>query len=82
MGGNGSNTIVGGDGLTRRMLDLFPGDVVVYVGTQNTNRYTGFPDRTVEQYMADETWDMTVRLPIPSFPGKDDALYVFERKSA
>jgi hypothetical protein len=70
--------IVGGNSLTKRVLESFKGDTVCYVGTQNANRYTAFADKTMEEYFEQRGgWTMVACSPMPSFPGKDDALQVF-----
>ncbi|KAI0910161.1 hypothetical protein F4823DRAFT_385621 [Ustulina deusta] len=69
-------------GFTRSMLDAYDGDTVAVVGTQNHNGYTGFRDMTMDEFMAREhggEWVKVVQVPLPSFPGKDEALYVFQR---
>ncbi|KAI1193883.1 hypothetical protein F5X97DRAFT_20678 [Nemania serpens] len=68
-------------GFTRRMLDAYDGDTVAVVGTQNHNGYTGFRHMTTDEFMAREhdDWVKVVQVPLPSFPGKDEALYVFQR---
>lgn len=73
--------VVGGE-LTRRLLDAYTGDVVVVAGTQNGNGYTGFTDMMVDEYMAKERphWEKVCQVPLPSYPGKDDALFAFRRK--
>ncbi|GAW21285.1 hypothetical protein ANO14919_108040 [Xylariales sp. No.14919] len=71
-------------GFTRNMLDAYDGDTVAVVGTQNHNGYTGFRDMTMDEFMAREhgdEWVKVVQVPLPSFPGKDEALYVFQRGS-
>ena len=67
---------------TKQVLKAYKGDTVVVAGTQNENRFTGFSDTTVEQYFEREKKDfeMTVRIPLPSFAGKDEAMYVYQRK--
>ncbi|KAJ2974914.1 hypothetical protein NUW58_g8505 [Xylaria curta] len=53
------------------------GDTVAVVGTQNQNGYTGFRDMTMDEFMAREhsdEWVKVVQVPLPSFPGKDEAL--------
>ncbi len=67
---------------TKRVLKAYKGDTVVVAGTQNENRFTGFSDMTVEQYFEQEkkNFEMTVRIPLPSFAGKDEAMYVYQRK--
>ncbi|KAI1742047.1 hypothetical protein F4680DRAFT_54342 [Xylaria scruposa] len=71
-------------GFTRGMLDAYGGDTVAVVGTQNHNGYTGFRNMTMDEFMAREhgdEWIKVVQVPLPSFPGKDEALYVFQRGS-
>ncbi|KAI1307549.1 hypothetical protein F5Y03DRAFT_383838 [Xylaria venustula] len=71
-------------GFTRSMLDAYEGDTLAVVGTQNHNGYTGFRDLTTDEFMAREhgdEWLKVVQVPLPSFPGKDEALYVFQRGS-
>ncbi len=72
--------IVGGD-FTRKVLDAFTGNVIVVAGTQNGNGYTGFKDMMVDEYMAREkpSWEKVAQVPLPSFAGKDDALFAFRR---
>jgi len=51
----------------------------VIVGTQNTNRYTGFRDCTAEEWFEVEmqSWSLTCRIALPSFAGKDDAMFIW-----
>ncbi|KAK5447909.1 hypothetical protein LTS15_009408 [Exophiala xenobiotica] len=72
--------IVGGD-FTRKVLDAFTGNTIVVAGTQNGNGYTGFKDMMVDEYMAREkpSWEKVSQVPLPSFAGKDDALFAFRR---
>ena len=71
---------VGGD-FTGRCLRAYAGDSVVVAGTQNGNGFTGFGDETVDVWVARELdgWEKIVQIPLPSFAGKDEALYVFVR---
>ncbi|QPG96181.1 hypothetical protein C2857_003445 [Epichloe festucae Fl1] len=66
---------------TRNLVDAFQGDTIAVVGTQNGNGYTGFKSMTMDQYMEKEKkdWKKVVQIPLPSFAGKDEALYVFQR---
>ncbi|KAK2626431.1 hypothetical protein QTJ16_003606 [Diplocarpon rosae] len=68
--------------LTERVLQAYRGDTVVVVGTQNANRYTGFADRTTEEYFEKEMpgWGLLSRIPVPSFAGKDEGMFVWSRK--
>jgi hypothetical protein len=67
---------------TKQVLKAYKGDTIVIAGTQNENRFTGFSDTTVEEYFAREKkdWEMTVRIALPSFAGKDEAMYVYQRR--
>ena len=80
--------IVGGDvaggsegGFTRSLLAAYKGDTVAVVGTQNHNGFTGFKDMTMDEYMEREhkDWVKMIQVPLPSFAGKDEALFVFQR---
>ena len=75
--------IVGSD-FTSNILDIYTGDTICVAGTQNRNGYTAFRDRTIDEYMKVEKadYERTIQIPLPSFPGKDEALYVFERLKA
>lgn len=66
---------------TSRILDAYKGDTICVAGTQNRNGYTAFKDRRIDEYMKMEKadYERTIQIPLPSFPGKDEALYVFER---
>ncbi|KAI0467377.1 hypothetical protein F4859DRAFT_240656 [Xylaria cf. heliscus] len=69
-------------GFTRGMLGAYDGDTVAVVGTQNHNGYTGFRNMTMDEFMVREhgdEWIKVAQVPLPSFPGKDEALYVFQR---
>ncbi|MCJ1475753.1 hypothetical protein MMC13_004417 [Lambiella insularis] len=71
--------IVGAD-FTAKVIGAYQGDTVVIAGTQNENRYTGFRDRTVGEWMQEKgEFEKTVQIALPSFAGKDEALFVFER---
>ena len=67
---------------TSRVLATYKGDTICIAGTQNRNGYTAFKDMTIDEYMKVEKADYkkTVQIPLPSFPGKDEAFYGFERK--
>ncbi|KAL2430093.1 hypothetical protein ABEF95_004146 [Exophiala dermatitidis] len=74
--------IVGGE-FTRKVLDAYTGGVVCVAGTQNGNGYTGFKDMMIDEYMARHRpdWEKVCQIPLPSYAGKDDALFAFRRKS-
>ncbi|TEA12809.1 hypothetical protein C8034_v005614 [Colletotrichum sidae] len=66
---------------TRGLVEAYEGDTLAVVGTQNANGYTGFKHMTMDQYMEREqrAWTKVVQIPLPSFAGKDEALFVFQR---
>lgn len=70
------------DDFTGKTLRAFQGDAVVVAGTQNKNGFTGFKGETVSEWVARERtdWKEVARVPLPSFAGKDEALFVFVRK--
>ena len=67
---------------TSRILDAYKGDTICVAGTQNRSGYTAFKDKTIDEYMKAEKvdYEKTIQIPLPSFPGKDEALYIFERR--
>ena len=69
---------------TGRMLKAFKGDVICVVGTQNGNGYTCFGDQIVDEWMGKNRLEMELvaRVPLPSFAGKDEALFVWRRKDS
>ncbi|KAH8662002.1 hypothetical protein BX600DRAFT_307636 [Xylariales sp. PMI_506] len=75
--------IAGGEegGFTRGLVAAYRGDTLAVVGTQNRNGYTGFRGRSMDEYMAKEQpeWVKVCQVPLPSFAGKDEALFVFQR---
>ena len=72
--------VVSGE-FTQRVIEAYRGDTVCVVGTQNGNGYTGFRDLCVDEWMTRDgrKWELRARVPVPSFAGKDDALFVFKR---
>jgi hypothetical protein len=64
---------------TKQILQEYKGCTIVVIGTQNTNRYTGFSDCTTEEYFEKEMpgWSLTTRIAMPSFAGKDEAMFVW-----
>ncbi|KAF2136303.1 uncharacterized protein K452DRAFT_280141 [Aplosporella prunicola CBS 121167] len=67
---------------TESVLRAYKGDYVVVAGTQNANGYTGFSEETVASWMRREMPDFVpcAQVPLPSFAGKDEALFVFVRR--
>lgn len=70
-------------GFTQLILQAFEGDVVIVVGTQNKNGFTGFRDQIVDEWISERmsNFELFLRIPVPSFAGKDEALFVFQRKN-
>ncbi|KAK3939450.1 hypothetical protein QBC46DRAFT_149618 [Diplogelasinospora grovesii] len=68
-------------GFTRDLLAAYQGDTVAVVGTQNHNGYTSFRGMAMDEFMQREhpDWTKVVQIPLPSFAGKDEALFVFQR---
>lgn len=60
------------------------GDTIICAGTQNANGFTAFEKETIAEWMAREMPDFekVCQIPLPSFAGKDEALFVFDRKAA
>ncbi|KAF2261314.1 hypothetical protein CC78DRAFT_619542 [Lojkania enalia] len=69
-------------GFTEKMLRAYRGDDVVVAGTQTGNGFTGFQNEMVDQWVEREMpeFKLTLRVPLPSFAAKDEALFVFKRK--
>lgn len=66
---------------TENVVHQFRGDVICVAGTQNGNGYTGFKDQTIDKWFEAnmKDWRRLAQIPLPSFPGKDDALFVFTK---
>lgn len=67
---------------TTAVLKAYKGSTICVAGTQNRNGFTGFKDILIDEYVLGELKDFEkiIQTPLPSFAGKDEALYVFERK--
>jgi len=63
-------------------VEHYKGDVVVVAATQNEDGFTAFKEETMDVWMKREhpEFEHTAQVPLPSFAGKDEALYVFERR--
>lgn len=72
--------VVGLD-FTTSILNAYKGKVICVAGTQNSNGYTAFKDETIDEWMSRERPDLEklVQVPLPSFAGKDDALFIWKR---
>lgn len=70
-------------GFTEKILRAFKGDVIVVAGTQNSNGFTGFQDRVIDEWVEREMpeFELVLRIPLPSFAGKDEGLFVWKRKN-
>lgn len=73
--------VVGGE-FTKRIVDAYGGRTIVVAGTQNGNGYTGLRDERIDGWMGREKMEFrkTVQIALPSFAGKDEGLFVFERE--
>lgn len=60
------------------------GDTIVVAGTQNANGFTAFAKETIADWMAREMPDFekVFQIPLPSFAGKDEALFAFQKPSS
>ncbi len=69
---------------TSNVIKAFKGAVICIAGTQNGNGYTGFRDGMVDTWFQINMlgWKKSIQIPLPSFPGKDDALFVFQKEAA
>lgn len=67
---------------TGPLLKAFRGDWIVVAGTQNGNGFTGFVDTQVEVWVEKnlKEWELVLRIPLPSFAGKDEGMFVWRRK--
>jgi hypothetical protein len=69
---------------TESILKEFKGSAIVIAGTQNGNGFTGFPRGiTVENWISENKteYELMARIPLPSFAGKDEGLFVWIRKN-
>ncbi|KAF1924889.1 uncharacterized protein M421DRAFT_71352 [Didymella exigua CBS 183.55] len=66
---------------TGPILKMFEGNTIVVAGTQNGNGFTAFQDQGVDRWVEKnlKAFELTLRMPLPSFAGKDEALFVFQR---
>ena len=72
-----------GHGFTKAVLDAYQGTIICVAGTQNMNGYTGFKDTLIDDWFANyrKAFQKIVQIPLPSFAGKDEALFVFKNMS-
>jgi hypothetical protein len=69
---------------TEKVLRAYKGDTIVVAGTQNRNGFTGFSGQVVDEWVEKEMpgWEKVCQIPLPSFAGKDEALFAFRKKKA
>ncbi|KAK5000424.1 hypothetical protein LTR66_000725 [Elasticomyces elasticus] len=69
---------------TGRAIGAYKGDTIVVAGTQNANGFTAFADETISAWMQREmpSFGKVLQIPLPSFAGKDEALFVFKKTSS
>lgn len=60
------------------------GSTIVIAGSQNANGFTAFAKDLLVDWFAREMsdWEKITQIPLPSFAGKDEALFVYEKKVA
>jgi len=65
------------------MIKAYRGSTIVVAGAQNSSGFTGFATETIAEWMARELpeWEKVFQIPLPSFAGKDEALFAFEKKA-
>lgn len=58
------------------------GTTIISAGAQNASGFTAFAKETIADWMARElpNWEKVLQVPLPSFPGKDEALFIFEKR--
>jgi hypothetical protein len=68
---------------TGRVIRTYEGNFIVVAGTQNGNGFTGFKSETIEMWMERERpwFEKVAQIPLPSFAGKDDALFIFSKRT-
>lgn len=66
---------------TTSILSSYKGNIICVAGTQNNNGYTAFKTETIDIWMSRERPDFEklAQIPLPSFAGKDDALFIWKR---
>lgn len=68
---------------TAKTIKAYHGSTIVIAGSQNGNGYTAFAKELLTDWFAREIpdWEKVCQVPLPSFAGKDEALFVYERKA-
>lgn len=64
-------------------VELPGGTTIISAGAQNASGFTAFAKENIADWMAREMpdWKKVLQVPLPSFAGKDEALFIFEKKS-
>ena len=59
------------------------GTTIICASSQNASGFTAFAKETIAQWMVREMskWEKVFQIPLPSFAGKDEALFAFEKKT-
>jgi hypothetical protein len=69
---------------TAKVINAYKGDYVVVAGTQNKNGFTGFTGQTIAEWFTNNRpeFALAIQIPLPSFAGKDEALFIFLRHNS
>ena len=64
------------------ILGLLEGTTIIAASSQNSSGFTAFAKETISDWMKREMlgWEKILQIPLPSFAGKDEALFVFEKR--
>lgn len=73
-----------GQDFTSKMLKAFKGTTIISAGAQNMSGFTAFKGETIADWIAREmpAWEKILQIPLPSFAGKDEGLFIFEKKDS
>ncbi|QIX01253.1 hypothetical protein AMS68_006770 [Peltaster fructicola] len=65
---------------TSNTIAAYKGSTIIIAGSQNANGFTAFKELLTEWFAREmPAWSKVCQIPLPSFAGKDEALFVFER---
>lgn len=58
------------------------GSTIVAASSQNASGFTAFAKETIAEWMSREMpgWKKIFQIPLPSFAGRDEALFAFEKE--